>query len=58
MRTLLVATFASAILSTSVMAGGISMTLPSLTFPPAQDTTVAKDCLPADAVAGRCVTDA
>ena len=36
-------------------AGGFSFSLPNLSFPPAADVTVSKDCVSPDATSGLCM---
>ncbi len=44
----------SLMLATSANAGGLSFSLPNLSYPTAADVTVAKDCLPQDVTSGLC----
>ena len=57
MKTFLTAALATAVLSTSAAAGNFATSLPSLTFPPAETVTVAKDCIVVDATSLACVTE-
>lgn len=54
MKHLIIAALTAATLTTSTSAGGITVTLPNLTFPPSQDITIAKPCLPDAAATGHC----
>ena len=55
MKRIALAAVTAALLATSATAGGITFSLPNLTFPPASDTTVMKDCLVTDATTVDCI---
>ena len=55
MKNLVLAALTTAALASSASAGGISFSLPNLSFPPAQDVTVEKDCLPNTAATDACL---
>ena len=48
-------TATSLLLASAATAGGISFSLPNLTFPTAADVTVAKDCIATNATADVCI---
>ena len=54
MKTLLMITATTLFLATSSSAGSITFSIPNLWFPPSDDTTVAKDCLPSGATTVQC----
>lgn len=54
MKNLALAALTTALLASSAAAGGISFSLPSLTFPPVPETTVSKDCQSLNATESTC----
>lgn len=52
-RIALIAT-TSLMFATAASAGGITFSLPNLSFPTAADATVAKDCMPQGVTLGLC----
>ena len=55
MKRIVLATATSLLLATSATAGGIAFSFPTLTFPPAADVTVSKDCLSTSATTAACI---
>ena len=55
MKRIALATATTQMLAMSATAGGFSFSLPNLSFPPAADVTVSKDCVSPDATSGLCM---
>ncbi|WP_187292536.1 hypothetical protein [Octadecabacter antarcticus] len=55
MKRIALITATTLMLATSATAGGITFSLPNLSFPPTADVTVNKDCLSPDAATGLCI---
>lgn len=55
MKRIALMTATTLMLATSASAGGFAFSLPNLSFPPASDVTVGKDCLPTNTTSGVCV---
>lgn len=56
MKNLFAATLATLVLSTAATAGGVSFSLPNLSFPAEEIVTVGKDCLAPNATSTGCMT--
>ena len=54
MKNIALAALTSVLLASSATAGGITFSLPNLTFPPVPETTVTKDCQSFDVTNGVC----
>lgn len=54
MKNIALAALTSVLLASSAAAGGISFSLPNLTFPPAPETTVTQDCQSFDVTESAC----
>ena len=55
MKHFVLTAIASVFLASSATAGGISFSLPNLTFPPVSETTVAKGCQSVDVTTNACI---
>lgn len=55
MKNLLLATLTTLALGTAASAGGITFSLPNLTFPSSDTVVVTKDCLTQTAPTGACI---
>ncbi|AKS44676.1 hypothetical protein SAMN05444287_2410 [Octadecabacter temperatus] len=54
MKNVALSALVSVMLASSAAAGGISFSLPNLTFPPVSETTVSKDCQSFDVTNDAC----
>ena len=55
MKNLILASLTTLALASAASAGSITFSIPNLSFPPTQDVTVAKDCLPNSAATDVCL---
>lgn len=55
MKRIALMTATTLMLATSASAGGFSFSLPNLSFPPAADVTMGKECLPTNTTSGVCL---
>lgn len=55
MKNIALAALTSVIFASTASAGGISFSLPNLTFPPASESTVTQDCQSFDVTENACI---